>query len=370
MSPPPSFELTDPTEPTPPNALEAWLDRRLVPYLIDPRDVVFTRNAGQILVTVVPFALLVFAAPPWLSLLLGAVYLPFVMARWAGPYVLMLHAVTHRPLFKKPYRRADSIITMGLTPWFGMPPTAYHPHHVLMHHKENNGPDDLSSTVAYQRDRLSHFAHYWLRFAVFGHMHLGSWLLRRGRTGTFAKFVAGEVLYAGTIAALLYVDPVATLIVFVGPFLLLRFFLMAGNWAQHAFVDADEPMNSYTNSTCLLNARYNRRCYNDGYHIVHHRLPGLHWAEMPGAFKKDIAAYVRNDSIVFDGIENNQQIWWCLMRGDYGFLADHLVDLQGRSREEKIAFLKRRVQRTGEARRGLLERREASAVEEQVAAAK
>lgn len=354
--------VTDPTGPSEPTAFEAWVDRLVSPWIVDPRDVIFTRNVARIVLTVLPASLAVFAAPGWWALLAGLIYVPWLMIRWTGPYVLMVHAVTHRPLFKKRYWLADRFVTMGLAPWFGIPPTAYHPHHVLAHHKENNGPDDISSTTAYQRDKFSHFLHYWVRFAFFGHLHLGSFLVRREHWRSLALFVLGEFLYAGAVAALFWLDPVSTFVVFVIPFLLLRFFLMAGNWAQHAFLDAENPTNSYTNSTVLLNTRYNRRCYNDGYHIVHHRKPGLHWADMPGAFLADLPRYLEHDAIVFDGVTNNQQIWWCLMRGDYGFLADRLVDLgeRKRTREEKIAFLMRRVQTIGEARRGLLELREAS----------
>lgn len=354
------IRILDATTPPDPTAFDSWIDRLTKDKLVDARDVIFTRNAAHLLAVVLPMTTLIFLAPPWLSFAIGVVYIPWLMKRWAGPYVLMVHAVTHRPLFKKRLRGLDAVITMGLAPFFGIPPTAYHPHHVLMHHKENNGPHDLSATYGYRRDRFVDFLHYWFRFAAFGHFHLASWLVRSENWSSLWRFVVGELLYLVALLGLLWLDPVAAAVVFVTPYVLLRFFLMAGNWAQHAFVDVDEPTNSYRNSTCLLNTRYNRRCYNDGYHIVHHRKPGLHWAEMPQAFLDDLPAYVRNDAIVFDGVTDNQQIWWRLMTGDYGFLADRLVDLGGpkRSRDEKIAFLQGRVQRVGEARRGLFERRE------------
>ncbi|MCA9490558.1 MAG: hypothetical protein KC621_11570, partial [Myxococcales bacterium] len=53
----------------------------------------------------------------------------------------------------------------------------------------------------------------------------------------------------------------------------------------------------------------------------------------------------RQDAIVFDGIQNNQRVWWLLMTGQYGELADKMVDFKGRSREERIAFLQDRVRR-------------------------
>jgi fatty acid desaturase len=362
MSHVPLPALSDPTAPNPPAWFERPLDAFVRPLLVDPRDVVFARNALGIALQVIPLSIALFLLPGWWAIPAGFLYLPFLMVRWAGPYVLMLHAVRHRPLFRRRYRWMDRLVTVGLAPWFGIPPFGYHPHHILMHHVENNGADDLSATYGYRRDSPAAFAHYWARFGLFGHLHLSSFLARRGRWRALGAFVLGELACLAVVVALLAVRPAATLIVFVGPFLLLRFFLMAGNWAQHAFVDPADPTNAYTNSTCLLNTRYNHRCYNDGYHVVHHRKPGLHWADMPKAFLDDLAAYAANDSVVFHGVTNNQQIWWALMTGRYDFLADRLVDLgdRRRTRDEKIAFLQSRVRGTGEARRGLLELREAA----------
>ena len=111
-----------------------------------------------------------------------------------------------------------------------------------------------------------------------------------------------------------------------------------------------------TNSTNLLNTRYNHRSFNAGYHLVHHLVPGLHWADTVPWFEKNMQRMIDEDAIFFDGIRNNQQIWWCLMRGDYGFLADHLLDPAGRrpTREERIAFLKGRVQHQAGELKGLM----------------
>ncbi|MEJ7663111.1 MAG: fatty acid desaturase [Hymenobacter sp.] len=90
--------------------------------------------------------------------------------------------------------------------------------------------------------------------------------------------------------ALACVNLPATLAVFVGPFVLSRVIMMMGNWAQHAFVDADSPDNCYTNSVTCINTNYNHKCWNDGYHISHHLKPALHWTDHPAHFRKNLAA--------------------------------------------------------------------------------
>ena len=49
---------------------------------------------------------------------------------------------------------------------------------------------------------------------------------------------------------------------------------------------------------------------------------------------------------MLDGLGDNQVVWFLLMAGRYDKLARHLVDFKGRTHEEKVAFLKSRVQRT------------------------
>jgi fatty acid desaturase len=352
--------LTDPTAPPPARVLDAWSDRLCLPFLVDDRDVVFTRLVTRVVTQLLPLSIGMFLLPGTWVAVLAVPYLVYLFARFGGPTVLALHAVTHRPLFRKRHRRWDRLVTHLLPLFFGFPPFAYRSHHVLMHHKMENGRDDLSSTAAYRRDSPLHFLHYWARFTFFGYFHLITWLLRRGRSEVLWALVLGDLATHAVMLGLLYVNPPAALVVCWIPYLLLRFFLMAGNWSEHAFVDAENPSDPFRNSTNLLNTPYNHRSYNAGYHLVHHLVPGLHWADTPQYFRKHLPRLVDRDTIVFDGIRNNQEIWWCLMRGDYGHLADHLLDLGDRrpTREEKIGFLRDRVRgRAGDVK-GLVTRTE------------
>ena len=114
----------------------------------------------------------------------------------------------------------------------------------------------------------------------------------------------------------MFVNWRATLVVFVFPTIAVRFLMMAGNWGQHAFIDAATPEVPFRNSITCLAARYHRRCFNDGYHIGPHVRATRHWTEMPADFEASRAAYARERAIVFEGIDYFG-VWWLLMWRSY-----------------------------------------------------
>jgi hypothetical protein len=123
--------------------------------------------------------------------------------------------------------------------------------------------------------------------------------------------------------------------------------MMAGNWAQHAFIDAASPENCYRNSITCINASYNRRCFNDGYHIGHHLKPAMHWTDLPLEFQNNLNVYKQEKAIVFHTIDFFI-IWLFLMLRRYDWLAHFYVNLDSEKpmpKPEIIALLKKRVQR-------------------------
>lgn len=353
-------EITDPRGPAEPTRLHRVSDALFSEWLLDKRDVALTRAATDVFVLLLPLTVLLYVVPTWTLAVLGPAYVAALFVKFGAPIILGLHTVTHRPLFDKKHRALDRVWTHIIPLFVGMTPFAYFPHHRMMHHNENCSEDDLSGTAEYQRDNIWHWLHYWARFAFLGYYHLTSWMVRRGHRAMALRAMAFEAATFAVVAMGLYFAFWPTMFAFGFPYLLLRVFLMAGNWCEHAFVDVDDPTNSYRNSVILMNTPYNHRAFNSGYHLLHHVLPGMHWANNPKALRKHLPKLIEQESIVFDGVRSNQQVWVKLMTGDYGFLADRLVDLGGRrsTREEKIAFLKSRVQRRRGQMKGMFERRE------------
>jgi fatty acid desaturase len=262
--------------------------------------------------------------------------------------VLMLHCTSHRRLFKRPWAWMNVYIPWVLGPFFGESPETYFAHHVGMHHPENNLDEDLSSTMGYQRDSVLDFARYFLRFLFLVLGDLTRYLSRKGRRGLMVRCLVGEVGFYVAVAGLMFVNWRATLVVLVLPFVITRFAMMAGNWAQHAFIDAAAPDNCYRNSITCINSSYNRRCFNDGYHIGHHIKQTRHWTEMPEDFRSNVSTYETEGAIVFEGLDFFL-VWAALMVGSYDWLARRYVALgaQRPSRDEIVTLLRTRTARIG-----------------------
>jgi len=314
--------------------------------LNDPRDVYVIWQmlkcvglaALGIALFFVPVPAIWYAAPFYYALLFGGLL---------DRFTLMLHFTSHRPLFASDYRGFNRVIPWLIGPFFGQTPTAYFVHHMGMHHREENLADDLSSTMRFQRNRFDHWLRYYLRFLIIGLPELALYLVRKKRYKLFGRLLAGEGCYLAAVALGLAFRPEATLVVFVVPLLAIRTLMMMGNWSQHAFICQQNPADPYRASITAVNTRYNRRCFNDGYHILHHVNPRCHWTEHPTEFEKSLPECAAHDALVFDGLDYFQ-IWLRLMFGRWGALADRVVQLEGaprRTRDEVIALLKSRVAR-------------------------
>ncbi|MDX2001046.1 MAG: fatty acid desaturase [Chitinophagales bacterium] len=321
------------------------IDRFFLKLIRDERDLPFIYLSLRILFITVPIAILLYV-PGFFSWYIAVPYLVANSLFNLGPFVLMLHNVSHRKLFKKEYEWMNQIIPWVIGPFFGESPETYYSHHVGMHHPENNLGNDLSSTMRFQRDSLIDFMRYFLRFFFFVLIEITEYFRRRRRWEFLRNTLIGEFSFYAFCALLCLVSWKATLAVFILPYLIIRFAMMAGNWGQHAFIDAADPGNSYKNSITCINSVYNKTCFNDGYHIGHHLRPALHWTELPKDFQKHKAEYAANRAIVFEGLDFFV-IWFLLMTKNYKALAKKFVHLDDRLKTEAevIAFLKERTRR-------------------------
>ena len=160
------------------------------------------------------------------------------------------------------------------------------------------------------------------------------------------KVTISEVGFFVAVTLLCFLNLRATLAVFIIPFVLARFVMMVGNWAQHAFVDPDEPENDFASNIICLNTSYNHKCWNDGYHAIHHIRPGAHYTEMPVLFQQMLPDFEKNRTFIFENI-HYLHIFWFLMFKRYDKLADHLVVIPGSvsTNAEAIELLKRRTRK-------------------------
>ncbi len=312
--------------------------------LNDPRDLPFARLMVLLTVTLWPAAVYL-AWPGNFRWWLAAPYLVLVNY-FLGPFILMLHNTSHRKLFNRRFGWLNSYVPWVLGPLFGESPETYSAHHVGMHHQENNLKDDISSTMAYQRDSVVDFSRYFLRFFFVGLGELVTYFARRRRFALMRRTIVGEVAFFLAIGLLMAVSWRAALVILVVPLVVTRFAMMAGNWAQHAFIDPSAPENNFKNSITCINCSYNRRCFNDGYHIGHHLKRTRHWTEMPVEFVQNRSEYAAQGAIVFQGVDFFA-LWFFLMLKRYDWLAARFVQLGNvsQSPEEIETLLRSRTRR-------------------------
>ncbi len=323
------------------------LDHFFLKYIKDERDLPFVYLILQITLIIIPMAITIFSPMMlgWHWGLFAAIYIG-LLVYFLGPFTLMLHNTSHRMLFKKEYKIWNSYIPWIIGPFMGQSPETYFSHHIGMHHAENNLRDDKSCTMYYQRDRFVDFCKYFGVFLFAGGIELYQYFKTKNRKDFIKKIVRGELSFLFVSILLCFYSWKASLVVFILPFIIVRFAMMAGNWGQHAFIDANDPGNSYRNSITSINSIYNRRCFNDGYHIGHHLRPHMHWTDMPKDFLKNKDKYVENKAIVFEKMDF-QEVWLWLMLKRYDILARKFVNINNhyQSEEEIIAFLKERTQK-------------------------
>lgn len=325
-------------------------DRFWLRIVRDKRDLPFIYLLSRIHILVLPVAILLFT-PLFTGWVWWAVAVPyFYMSQlyFKGRFGLMFHCLCHRKILKSPWQQPfHTYITWIVCPLFGHAPEGYFSHHIGMHHIENNMPDDTSSTMRYQRDSLRGFLAYFFRFIFSGVINTLRYLFVRKRKKLYQRFTIGEYVYMLFCIVMCFVNLKATLVVFVVPLLFARLVMMLGNWTQHSFIDSTEPGNLYRNSINCINTIYNHTCWNDGYHIIHHLRPGMHYTDMPGEFLKRKDEFARQKAIVFDGIHYLHIFTWLLTKR-YDKLADNLVNINGnmfQSKNEAIALLKERTKK-------------------------
>jgi hypothetical protein len=324
--------------------------RRTAPWtaslLRDERDQPLLRVIVRASLVMLPMAAALFAwdrFPAWLALVYWTVWLRV----FAHPIGHLMHRAIHRPVFNRQNEIWNVYFYWILSVVMGYTPTTFFIHHIAMHHIEENLDDDLSSTMRYQRDSFRDFLRYFTRFMLLNNFELPLYVIRKRKPIRFALLsIGGDLFHAVVVVGLALWRPRPTLVVFIVPFLLTRFVLAAINWTQHVFVDPDRPDDVFQNTTSTIDARFNQRAWNEGYHLAHHLRAGAHYSELAADYERDRATYGARDALVFDGVDF-LGIWIRLMTGHHEALARHVVRLPGmplRTDAEMVALLRRRLE--------------------------
>ncbi|KAL8809992.1 MAG: hypothetical protein Q9223_007842, partial [Gallowayella weberi] len=214
-----------------------------------PTDVVFLTHIVIYLTTSLPSALYLFHSFSWPHAIFH-----WIMQGWyCGSFTLMLHNHIHNNgLLARKYSRFDKVWPYILEPLMGHTWDSYYYHHVKHHHVENNGPEDLSSTIRYQRDELLHFLHYVARFVALIWIELPLYFWRKNKKSLALRTLGSELSSYAFIGLMATWNLRATIFVLVIPLVQMRIGMMVGNWGQHALVDEVEPDSNFRSSITLI----------------------------------------------------------------------------------------------------------------------
>lgn len=310
-----------------------------------PTDVVFFTHILLYLFVNLPSAIWLFYNFTYIH---GVLHVAFGF--WCtGSFTLMMHNHIHNNgVLSKDWAWLDLTFPYILEPLFGHTWDSYYYHHVKHHHVEGNGPEDLSSTIRYQRDDLLNFLHYWARFFFFIWLDLPLYFIRKNKPKMAAKAFFSEAASLGFMYYMTaYVNSRAATFTLLIPFILLRLGLMVGNWGQHALVDEIEPDSDFRSSITLIDVPSNRFCFNDGYHTAHHLNPRRHWRDQPLHFLQSKEAYSEGRALVFHNIDY-LMMTVKLLQKDYMHLAKCLVpigDQIGMTQQEIADMLRTKTRR-------------------------
>ena len=292
------------------------------------------------------------AEASWFKLILVAFGYHVLMM---GPYFrffahisTLIHKEGHAPkgLFKKRFSIFNNFFGWILGPLYGHIPEAYPMGHLRIHHKHDNGPEDITTTMHLDRTKPSHwliylrqFAGFWTGFSIVRY-HLKKQNFKHAR-----RMMKGMITYGIILCILLVIDPWFGFAYFLLPLFCVIIYLCAINYTWHAFMDPRDPDNDYVNSITILRGHYN--VFNEDYHVTHHQRPQSHWTEAPADFQRNIEQYRKNRASVFADTQEFEMFMWIIMKR-YDLLAEHFVDLSGEmSKVEILEMLMERMRPGG-----------------------
>ncbi|KAJ1476452.1 hypothetical protein T484DRAFT_1759269 [Baffinella frigidus] len=240
----------------------------------------------------------------------GVMYLLVVAKLFHGRIILCMHYAQHCKAFKGMWQ---TLAVHVMPAFFGLPPGLYRAHHCLMHHGEGNvHPRDLSSTEPFQRDKISHFLFYWIRFMVGIWVELPIYAFLKGEMALGLQCTGSSLAFVTLVHQLWTHNQIGLLYVFGLYMPINSFLLMFGNWSQHIFINPECPRSPYGYSYNILNAPSNLEVLNDGFHIEHHLNSIKHWAKFPSSFQKNLPKYKEHDALLFHSISVMHVGFWVL----------------------------------------------------------
>jgi fatty acid desaturase len=225
----------------------------------------------------------------WIWAPTGAVGVALVICTCLVSWIcaVIAHNTVHSPVFKQ--RVLNKIFQVWVSLSYGFPISDYVPGHNLSHHRFTQQPEDVMRTTRV------HFRWNLLNFLMFmpavtpgilrGNAKFQAVLGSRAAAWKRQLVIEAVVVWSVKVLCLV-LDWKKALLYVVLPHLFANWGIVSVNFLQHDGCDPDHPVNHSRN---FVGKFFNWCTLNNGYHGMHHLVPGMHWSLLPQAHAKQIA---------------------------------------------------------------------------------
>jgi fatty acid desaturase len=216
---------------------------------------------------------------------------------------IIAHNHNHVPMWRS--RPLNILTDYWLTLFYGFPAFGWIPTHNKNHHLLNNKQGDYTITWRLSEKNniftlLSYptVSSYFQQKPIAGHLKK---LWRSDRT-KFSLAASQYALLGVYYAAAIFWNWKKALLYIVVPHQVSLFSILIFNYVQHVHTDEESEYSHARNFTGLINLAL----FNNGFHTIHHKAPGIHWSKTPAA-QKEIEHLI-------DPSLNERSFWWYMLR--------------------------------------------------------
>ena len=302
-----------------------------------PDDAVWARLLFFLSLTIWPILALM-AQPGSFGLLTVLLY-SAIMSVMSPAIVNFEHGDSHYHFFRTDFatprldrlmlRSIDLYFTYVLSLALARVPHWYEVQHVVIHHAEDNGPNDTQSTLEYDRASFVDFARCAHRFAVSGLVSddVIAYLIKNRRRRPLRALVTGLFVFYAFIVALAFINWKCALTLIIYRYI-SGIMSATGFFQEHGIVDVSRPTNIYTNSLHFIAPDNLHGSRGEDFHIAHHLRPAHHWTDYQSEVGDEIARYEAEGAVGFiDGADHVAAYYRLLWKRDFLGLAQYFVPL-------------------------------------------
>jgi fatty acid desaturase len=196
---------------------------------------------------------------------------------------IIAHNHNHVPMWRS--RLLNILTDYWLTLFYGFPAFGWIPTHNKNHHLRNNRAGDYTITYRVsEKNNLFTLLSYPSISSYFQQKPIADYLKKQWHSDRRKFWLAATqylllgIYYAGAF----FLSWKKALLLIVIPHQVSLFSVLIFNYVQHVHADEESEYNHSRNFTGLINLML----FNNGFHTIHHKSPGIHWSLTPAAQDK------------------------------------------------------------------------------------